>query len=270
MALKFKHLKKEEIPAEYVPLYVEKKSANGSTHWALDVEGAVEKETVDEFRTNNLSLRRQLDDMIAKFEGIDPEAAKALSAQVAGLKPEEVTEILKKGKDLEKLVLSRTEGMRTDYEAKLKKLVDMIGQMTGRLTEVEINNATVTAATKRGLRPTAILDITARARSVFRLVDGRVLAYEQDGKSIKYGKDATTPYSIDDWVEQQVTEAPHLFEPNKGAGGQGSGESAGAGAGENPWKKETFNVTKQMAIYKKDKVLAARLALAAGVKLAAE
>ena len=46
VALKFKHQTKAEIPAELHPLYVEREGA-----WILDVEGAVEKSKLDEFRT---------------------------------------------------------------------------------------------------------------------------------------------------------------------------------------------------------------------------
>lgn len=49
---------------------------------------------------------------------------------------------------------------------------------------------TITAATKRGLRPTAMPDITARARTVFKLVNGAPRAFEADGTSVRYGRDA--------------------------------------------------------------------------------
>src|SRR2546425_1632547 len=42
-----------------------------------------------------------------------------------------------------------------------------------------------TVATKKGLRPTAIPDITARARHVFRLVNGMPAAFEGDGRTVR-------------------------------------------------------------------------------------
>ena len=45
MAIKFKAKSKEEIPAELQSLYVERDGG-----FVLDVEGAVEKARVDEFR----------------------------------------------------------------------------------------------------------------------------------------------------------------------------------------------------------------------------
>jgi hypothetical protein len=57
MALKFKFTAKEEIPAEYVTLYTERDGA-----WVLDVDGAVEKAKLDEFRNTNVALLKQWDD----------------------------------------------------------------------------------------------------------------------------------------------------------------------------------------------------------------
>ena len=51
MALKFKFKTKDEIPAEHLPLYAERDGA-----WLLDVDGAVDKSKLDEFRTSNVSL----------------------------------------------------------------------------------------------------------------------------------------------------------------------------------------------------------------------
>lgn len=50
----------------------------------------------------------------------------------------------------------------------------------------------ISAATQRELRPTAITDITARARRVFNLVDGVPRAFEADGQTVRYGKDGIT------------------------------------------------------------------------------
>src|SRR5687768_15012963 len=56
MPLKFKFKSREEIPAEHQALYVERDGA-----FVLDVEGAVEKTRLDEFRSTNVALRREVD-----------------------------------------------------------------------------------------------------------------------------------------------------------------------------------------------------------------
>ena len=41
-----------------------------------------------------------------------------------------------------------------------------------RLRDLQINNGVVAAATKRGVRSSALVDVTLRAKNVFRLVNG--------------------------------------------------------------------------------------------------
>ena len=137
--------------------------------------------------------------------------------------------------------------------------------LNARLTAVQVDQGVVTVATKRGLRPTAIPDITARARTVFRLVDGAPRAYEADGQTVRVGKDGITPMTLDEWVEQQVADAPHLFESNAGGGaaGNGSGGAGGNRSVRNPFRKETWNLTEQMKLERTDPALAARLRAAA-------
>jgi hypothetical protein len=48
----------------------------------------------------------------------------------------------------------------------------------------------VASATKKGLRPSAIPDITARAWTVFKLVQGVPVPHEADGQTVRVGKDA--------------------------------------------------------------------------------
>jgi hypothetical protein len=58
MALKFKAKSKEEIPSELQSLYVERDGA-----FVLDVEGAVDKARVDEFRKSKVAPMRKRDEL---------------------------------------------------------------------------------------------------------------------------------------------------------------------------------------------------------------
>jgi hypothetical protein len=120
----------------------------------------------------------------------------------------------------------------------------------------------VNEATKRGLRATAIPDITSRARATFKLVDGVPQAF--DGETMRPGKDGVSPLTLAEWVDGLVGDAPHLFEANAGGGAAGSG-SGGTGnrSVKNPFRKETWNLTEQMKLQKSDPGLAARLKAAA-------
>ena len=134
----------------------------------------------------------------------------------------------------------------------------------GRLTAIQIDQAVVSEATKRGLRATALPDIAARARQNFKLVGGVPQAFAADGQTARVGKDGYTPMTLAEWVEALVSDAPHLFEANAGGGAAGSG-SGGAGnrSGKNPFAPATWNLTEQMQLQKTDPAVAARLKAAA-------
>ena len=255
MALKFKFKSKEEIPAEHASLYAERDG-----EWMLDVEGVVDKSKHDEFRTANVALRKELEDQKKRFEGIDPDEVRKLAEEKQKL---EETQQLKLG-EVEKVLENRLKTAKSEWDKQLAAVSSERDALNVRLTAIQIDQGVITVATKKGLRPTAIPDITARARTVFRLANGLPTAFETDGKTVRFGKDGMTPMTLEEWVDAQVSEAPHLFESNAGGGatGDGSGGAAATRATrsvKNPFRKETWNLTEQMRLQKTDPQLAARL-----------
>jgi hypothetical protein len=257
MALKFKFKARDEIPAELQTLYVEREGA-----WMLDAEGVVEKSKLDEFRTTNLALIKERDELKQRFDGIDPDEVRKLADEKRKLEEQHQ---IKLG-EVEKVVENRVKGLRDDWEKQVTTLKAEKEALNGRLTVIQIDQGIITVATKRGLRPTAIPDITARARSVFKLVNGAPRAFEADGTTVRYGKDGVTPMTLEEWVDAQTSDAPHLFESNAGGGAAGNGAGGAAGSQrsvKNPFRKETWNLTEQMKLQKSDPGLAARLKAAA-------
>jgi hypothetical protein len=257
MSIKFRFNSKDEIPAALAGHYVERDGA-----WMLDVDGAVDKAKLEEFRANNVGLMKQLEDQKKRFEGIDPDEVRKLADEKRKL--EEAQQL--KGGEIEKVVEGRLKNAKTEWDKQFGAVTAERDSLNSRLTAIQIDQGVITVATKKGLRPTAIPDITSRARTVFRLVDGAPRAYEPDGQTVRVGKDGLTPMTLDEWVDQQVADAPHLFESNAGGGAAGNG-SGGVGGGnrsvKNPFRKETWNVTEQMKLQKSDPQLAARLKAAA-------
>ena len=256
MALKFKYKSKDEVPAEHLSLYVERDGA-----FFLDAEGAVDKSRVDEFRTNNLALQKQLDDFAKKYDGIDPESVKTLLAENAAL---EEAKLIKDG-EVEKLVENRTKKILGEMEKRAQSAEQQALTLSAQLLEKEIERHVVEAGTKLGLRASAIPDLKGRARSIFKISGGAVAAVEADGKTPVYGRDGVTPLTFDEWVTRQVVDAPHLFESSAGGGAVGHG-SGGVGnrSGKNPFRRgPDFNVTEQMKLQKSDPKLAERLRAAA-------
>jgi hypothetical protein len=248
MNLKFKYQKQEDIPAELSQLYSEHNGA-----FLLNVDGAIDQTKVDDFRSENQSLLQQLDEVKKRFEGIDPDAVRALEAEKQKLQEQQA---LKAG-EVEQVIESRLKPLQTAHQKQVQDLASERDSLVARLSEIQIDQGVISAASKRGLRPTAIPDITARARRVFKLHNGSPAAFDSDGKTIRPGRDGVTPMSLEEWLDSQLSEAPHLFESNVGAATANHGFKPAHPR--NPFKKETWNLTEQMRLQRTDPELAARL-----------
>lgn len=244
--------------AEPIREHYKETIVDGKTVFLLDTKGLVPKAKLDEFRSNNIALQKRIEGYSERFDGIEL-SKEELEDLIA--KREQYQNFQAKGKDqVEELVKQRVGAFQAEHERQVKTLREENEGMTKRLSEITIDQAAVAVGTKRGLKPTAIPDLTARARMVFRLKDGVPVAYEADGKTVRYGKDAS-PLTLDEWVESLAADAPHLFAESNGSGASGSssGDSGTTGVKGNPWKRETFNLTQQMVISRKDPKLAERL-----------
>jgi hypothetical protein len=197
MPLKYKPNSKDEVPAELQKHYVERDGV-----LVLDVEGVVEKARHDELRKNVIDVRNELGEWKQRFEGIDPDEVRKLADEKRKL--EEAQQI--KAGEAEKVIEARVRAVKTDLEKKLAGLTSERDGLNSRLTAIQIDQAVVTEATKRGLRASAIPDITSRARSTFRLVNGVPQALEADGQTARVGKDGVTPLSVGEWIDLQVSE----------------------------------------------------------------
>jgi alpha-galactosidase/6-phospho-beta-glucosidase family protein len=157
MALKFKFKTREEIPAEHLPLYTERDGA-----WLLDVDGAVEKAKLDEARNHTAAVSKERDELTKRFEGIDPEEARALLAEK---QKREEEKLLKGGDDaaseeaqrqererIEKVIESRVKGVKGELEKQVTSLTSERDALTARLTAIQIDQGVITVATKRGLQ----------------------------------------------------------------------------------------------------------------------
>ena len=252
MPLKYKYTDLKQIPADDVRLYVER-----GNEWVLDAEGMADKAKLDEMRQNNIELRKQLEESSRSAAGKLQQAQsekERLELIAQGHKPEEI----------EKLVTERLKSLRADWDRQFAAVTGERDSLTTRLTAIQIDQGVIATATRRGLRPTAIPDITSRARAVFKLVEGAPQAFEPDGRTVRYGRDGITPMTLEEWVDAQVADAPHLFEANAGGGAAGNGAGGAAASSrttttKNPFRKESWNLTEQMLLQKTDPQLASRL-----------
>lgn len=250
--LKFIYDSEAEIPAAYKALFTQQDGK-----WVLQVEGGVPKAKVDEFRTKNIELQKELDATKERFKDIDPEKWSEYKAAADDLATGKA--IKKDGFD--KAVEDRVAQMRVDLEKKTNDAVKAREKAENDLLNLRMETTLRDLAIKHGVRKEAMPDVIARGMRSLKLVDGKLIAHDDVGQK-RYGK-SSDPMGPDEWAEELVGSAPHLFDPNSGGGAAGSG-GAKKFAGANPWKKESFNITEQMKVTKSDPDLAKRLKVEAG------
>lgn len=257
--LKFCYDNESDIPEAVRSHY--KKSGDGK--WYLEIEGAVAKAKVDEFRDNNTRLQNELADLKTKYKDVDPAEYSRLKGIETDLQNGKLSD---KAKDV---LETRTAEMKRAHEAETTALKAERDTARRELEGLKIGEAAINEGLKLGLRPTAKDDLTMRVKSQFKLNEkGEVRAYSPDGKEI-YGPTGG-PLTIGEYVAGLVKSADHLFAPSEGTGASGGSGGSTVADGVNPWKKETWNITKQSQIYAKDPAKAKAMAKAAGAKVPGE
>ena len=231
----------ESIPEGLESIYT--KQDDGS--FKVTVEGQVDKGRVDEFRDNNINLRKeiegfeagkieqensmnelkaQLDAVTDKFSGIDLDEWNSLQAE---RKANAEKELIEKG-DVDALINSRVDEViaakqkelatqKSSYDAQVASLQDDLLNYDGQLNTMLVDNELTKIAADAGVRSSAMEDVLSRGRAVFRVEDGQAVAFNEAGRQM-YLDDAVTPLNINSWVEGLTKSAPHLFESSVGAG----------------------------------------------------
>lgn len=179
----------------------------------LSVEGMVPSSRLDEFRTNNIELKKALE----KYDGIDPEKYRQLTEQEKKIREKKLIE----AGEIDKVVEERVKAMKEEHTTTMKTVTTERDTLQAKLSSVLIDSAVKSAAIAIGVIPTAVDDVVLRAKATFSMKNGEVVPLDAKGNVI-YGKDGTTPLSVDEWVKGLKQSAPHLFEGMKGSGAAGS------------------------------------------------
>ena len=181
----------------------------------LDVEGMVPKTTLDEFRENNVTLKRDNETLTTKlktYDGIDVDKIKELQETERKVKD---GELIKAGK-FDELLTSRLDPIKKEFQTQLDTYKADNLNLSRQLDTMTIDEQLTKLGTAKGLRPTAIEDMLARGRRTFSRKDGKVLAIDAEGAQIltKSGE----PMNMQHWIESLSTDAPHLFQSSQGGG----------------------------------------------------
>lgn len=186
----------------------------------LDVDGVVPKERLDEFRTNNLTLKQQLEERDAalkKFDGVDLTKWKELQTTDQKLRDKQLVDAGK----IDELLASKLEPIKKEFQTQLDSAKKEKDSLRGQMAALMIDEALIKIATTKGLLPSAIDDMLARGRRVFTLKDGKPVALGHDGATLL--SKAGDPVTMESWVGALSTEAGHLFKSSSGGGANGSG-----------------------------------------------
>lgn len=211
MGLKFKVATLAEIPEAVRSMYKQEGS-----EYVLDVEGAVDKTKVDEFRNNNILLQQQLE----KLKDVDPAKYRELMELDRKVKEKQLIEAGK----VDEAVNLRVESMRTELTTQLTEKDTALTIANKQLAILMIDRQVQAEAVRLGILPTAMDDILLRARTVYTMENGVPVPKSQDGKVI-YGKDGSAPMPMNEWVLSLKKAAPHLFAGSSGSGAGGGGRT---------------------------------------------
>jgi hypothetical protein len=188
----------------------------------LNVDGAVPREKLDEFRNTNIELLKKVD----AYKGVD---VKKYTDLLALEKRVTDKELVDSGK-VDEVVQGRISQMKTEHEGAVGQLNEQLSIANRQLETLLIDSAVRVKALESGVLPTAVDDVMLRAKTAFKIIEGRAVPHS-DGKVV-YGKDGVNPMSVEEWIGGLSKAAPHLFGSTQGGGASGSrttGNRGGSG-----------------------------------------
>lgn len=190
----------------------------------LDVEGLVESDKLDEFRSNNVELKKKIETLsqtIEQYKGIDPKKAKEALDQLHALQEKK---LIDEGK-IEELLTQRTERMKLEFAEQLAAKDKMIGDLNGKVESSAkekdryiITNELSKAvdASELGFQSGVSALLEPQVLSQFAIRDGKVVAVKPDG-SLQFGKEGN-PKTLTEFLGEVAKERPFLVRDSKGGG----------------------------------------------------
>jgi len=189
-----------------------------------------EKSKLDEFRNNNRglhALKLQLEEKLASYKDVDP--AKYAEMQV------KIEELSKSG-------VNNTSDLQTMFK---KQITEIVEPLEKKLAASELREKEKTEALRRtrletgmrevgsrlGVDDSAMEDFLGRGLKVFTVDEKDQVVAMKGGEPIFSKSRRGEPLSMEEFVEDLLTTAPHLFKRSTG-----SGADPAKGNGRNPMK----------------------------------
>ena len=184
-------------------------------NYQLQVEGAVDRSKVSEFRDKNIELNKEID----KFKGVDLDKYNKAITDERALREAQLI----KDKDFDTLFNEKTAVITSDFQAKIDNLTTELdaakSSHSNLISRHEIEGAASTAFTKYKISPDANDAAMSLVKDKFVINGGVVVAMK--GDKIETG--ANGNLTIDEFVSAM----PEIFKVQskggQGRGGQGFG-----------------------------------------------
>ena len=214
----------DDVPEAFHEQYVEGDDGRFTLKIEGDVPGFSPTSKVDEFRTTNRALHDQAEaskkeaaDLAIKFKDIDPTKYAEMTETLAGLEKKKIT----KADDLPSVVAAAVKPLRDALESLREDNTKKDAAIARSALESKVRAAGVAG----GVADTAMEDFLHRGMGRFELnADGQ--ATHKNGLV----DDVGNPVTLDSFVSDLRTPAPHLFKASGGAGADGGdGKNLGVG-----------------------------------------
>ena len=208
MALKTVVESLDAVPEALREHYVEE---NGSFVLAHDGN-----DRIKEFRENNISLKKQAEELQTKlknYDGVDPEKYRELTELERQKRDKELIE---KG-DVETLLNERLASERTTYQKQLDAINTELTKTRGELVATKVTDTLKTAAANAGVRPEAMDDVVRLASGNWNCAKGR----QRWCKMAKWScqkKSRVSPWVWASISNQCYMKNRFIFKPRRGRG----------------------------------------------------
>lgn len=207
-------------------------------NYFLQAVGLVPKSKLDEFRANNITLKKTTEEYETNLADLQAQLKTASS----GVDEDKVNVMV------EEKLKTRIKALQEEHEKTLNDEHTARTKAESSLNSLLINDAISREAIAGGVRDTALEDVLMRANSIFKVVDGKSIPF--DGDEPIYGNDGTTPLSAKDWLAGQATTRPHWFKESTGGGAENKngGGAAKKEVSRNEW--DTMQPSARLAFAK--------------------
>jgi hypothetical protein len=91
-------------------------------------------------------------------------------------------------------------------------IVQRNGDLDAEVNEKNLEGLLTRVALRAGAKPLAVEDFVARAKRVFSLVDGNLIAVDANGHPLFSKRSATALLELAEWIDELRSDAPHLFQ----------------------------------------------------------